>query len=355
MNRRQFISLTAGATVFGADKVLRAAPATSPVSFFLVGDTHYCADDGEATAMKAVSLQTNQSLVDWLNRLPGTDFPSDLGGGKVPDPAGVIHAGDLIDTGDKPRTTQVDRRVQTELSHFLADWGLHGSDGKLRWPVREIHGNHDSPGGDGPVISEIKARNKRRKGLTGISPNGLHYSWDWGPVHCVALGITVGTGADTSAQRRYAPMDSLPFLQDDLAKNVGKSGRPVILVHHVDVVRYSKEDGTKKGSSKGLAVEWDTAEVHKFFAALADYRIAGILYGHTHTRNLFRWVGTPDTKSPTGIPTINTDNAGHYNMKQQALTHLTLDDKELIVREFASPDRWVTGAWTPKVWRFPLA
>ncbi len=74
-----------------------------------------------------------------------------------------------------------------------------------------------------------------------LSENGLHYSWDWAGVHFVALGIVVGDAPEVTRKRRYAPLGSLPFLQQDLEKHVGKSGRPVVLVHHVDVHRYSDE------------------------------------------------------------------------------------------------------------------
>lgn len=51
--------------------------------------------------MQETSLKTNQGLLRWLNEIPGTPFPAGLGGGTVPLPMGVIHAGDIIDNGDK--------------------------------------------------------------------------------------------------------------------------------------------------------------------------------------------------------------------------------------------------------------
>jgi cytolysin (calcineurin-like family phosphatase) len=175
---------------------------------------------------------------------------------------------------------------------------LNGGDGALKWPVREVHGNHDSPRGDGPVISEIKARNRRRKGLKNVSPNGLHYSWDWGGVHFVALGIVVGDAATVSRTRRYAPLGSLPFLDDDLKQNVGNSGRPVVIVHHVDVARYS----TPVEDDVVLKHEWDYGDVRAFYETLKPYRVAGTLYGHTHVRNIFRWDGTKNMRAAGGIP-----------------------------------------------------
>lgn len=354
LTRRDFVlgTVTAGAGLAFAPLLRAADPVSAalgaPVSFFLIGDTHYCADEIEISAMKLSSAETNARLIGWLNRLPGTALPELAGGGSVAAPHGVIHAGDLVDNGDKGPGKHP--MAETEMAAFVANWGLNGGDGQLKWAVREIHGNHDSPRGDGPVISEIKARNRRRKGLKNVSPNGLHYSWDWGGVHFVALGIVVGDAATVSRTRRYAPLGSLPFLEDDLNKNVGDSGRSVVIVHHVDVARYS----VPVADDVAVKHEWDYRDALAFYEVLKRYRVAGTLYGHTHVRNIFRWDGTKNLRAASGIPSINTDNAGHYNDLKQAFLHLELDAKELRIREFATTDAWLTGRWTPQVWRFAL-
>lgn len=368
LNRRQFLQgaalSLAGAALGGAGcrapggagapgtsaaaAPVMPAPAEGTASFFLVGDTHYCADEVETSAMRARSVDVTGRLVGWLNELPGTAVPAEAGGGAVARPHGVIHAGDIVDNGDKgPRCYPM---AETEMKAFIADWGLNGGDGRLKWAVREVHGNHDSPRGDGPVIPELKARNRRRKELKAVSKNGLHYSWDWAGVHFVALGIVVGDSPKVSRVRRYAPMGSLPFLEADLAENVGRSGRPVVLVHHVDAARYAAvvEDEV------AVKNEWDYGDVQAFYEVLKPYRVAACLYGHTHVRNLFRWDGTRNQRAVAGIPSINTDNASHYGDLRQAFLHLEVDAKELRVREFATVDAWRTGAWTPQVWRFEL-
>ena len=142
------------------------------VSLLLVGDTHYCAQKENVQVMNEVSASYNAALVRQLNELPGTAFPDEVGG-VVPVPGGVIHAGDIVDNGDKGPDKHA--TAETEFAAFTADWGLNGGDGKLRWPVREVHGNHDSPRGDGPVIKGIKKRNQRRAGIVNRSANGLHY------------------------------------------------------------------------------------------------------------------------------------------------------------------------------------
>ena len=242
------------------------------------------------------------------------------------------------------------KMADTEMAAFTADWGLNGGDARLRWPVREVHGNHDGPRGETVVTDAIKARNKRRAGLANVSENGLHYSWDWAGVHFVALGIVVGDAPEVTRKRRYAPHGSLPFLVRDLAENVGKSGRPVVVVHHVDVARYSGP----VADDVAVKNEWDYGDVHAYHEALKPYRVAASLCGHTHTRNLFRWDGTKDTRAAKGSPFLNTDNAGHFNSVTQAFLHVEITPEQVRVREFATKDGWETGAWAAQEWKFAL-
>ena len=347
ISRRAFLgSLPVGAAL--VPQVLAQTSQSLGISFFVVGDTHYSAMQEDPSKMMDHSLQTNQSLLRWLNELPGKEFSANLGGGVIPEPEGVIHVGDIIDNGDKgPGKYPM---VATECAAFTRDWGLNGGEGLLRWPVREIHGNHDGPQGDTPMVKEIIARNKRRKGLLHVSDNGLHYSWDWGGVHFVALGIVAGDAPQVTRRRRYAPMQSLPFLQKDLQTHVGKSGKPVVLIHHVDVHRYSDTVADEKVKNH----EWDYGDAQEFYRIISPYRIAACICGHTHVRRMMRWDGTADVNTTRGVPFLNTDNAAHFHSPSQAVLHITLSGKEMIVREFATKDSWKSGEWTPQMWRYDV-
>lgn len=349
LSRRDFLGLAAAAPF--ANPLLAQQPAAAdPVAFFLVGDTHYLAARDKPNALTENSQITNSRLIEQLNRLPGTAIDERAGGGKVAAPRGVLHAGDLIDTGDK--TGPEARRMQEiEVAAYLADYGLTGRDGKLKCPVYEVHGNHDGPQGEGPMISSIRDRNKTRPGLVNVSQNGLHYSWDWGNVHFVCLGIVVGALKEPGRRRRYNPHDSYQFLVDDLAKNVAKTDKRVILMHHVDVARYSVECDANAAAG---AHEWDPCDVRGYYEALRDYKVLGILYGHTHARSVFRWNGTRKPAEKAGIPTFNNDNSAHFNSESQAFLYFEIGPREMIVREFATSDRWRTGSWTPTTWRFPV-
>jgi hypothetical protein len=347
LNRRNFL-LRLPVCAALAQRAVSAPGVVEGISFFVVGDTHYCARQEDPSLMMETSLQTNQALLRWLNELPGKEFPAALGGGAIPVPQGVIHAGDIIDNGDKgPGKYPM---VATECAAFVKDWGLNGGEGLLRWPVREVHGNHDGPQGDTPMVREIIARNQRRKGLLHVSDNGLHYSWDWGGVHFVALGIVVGDAPEVTRKRRYAPMGSLPFLEKDLKTHVGRSGKPVVLVHHVDVHRYSVAVEEEKVKHQ----EWDYGDAQAFYRTIAPYRIAACICGHTHVRRTLRWDGTGDMNARQGVPFLNTDNAAHFHSQTQAVLHVSIQGDAMIVREFATQDAWKTADWTPQQWRYTV-
>jgi cytolysin (calcineurin-like family phosphatase) len=351
ISRRAFLaSGAAGMLVVAGRGAEPKAPQAEPFSFFVIGDTHYLVERQKPGKLDERSALTTANLVKRLNGLPGTPIPEQAGGGTVASPRGLIHAGDLIDSGDK--TDETGRRMQKEeWKSYSADFGLDGKDGKLKYPVYEVHGNHDAPQGNGLVVEQITDRNKKRPGVSHVSKNGLHYSWDWGNVHFVNLGIVVGAVKGVKRKRRYAPLESLDFLETDLADKVGKSGRPVVLTHHVDVLRYAlNPDPDAPGTNK----EWDPCDVRAYYDLVKGYNVVAIFYGHTHSRNIFRWDGTAK-RAMKGIPVFNVAKASHFNGKEQALFYCQVTDRELIVREHVTPDRWESAHWTPQVWKVPLA
>ena len=348
ITRRCFLGTTAAATASLLAPRSRAVEPYS-LSFFVIGDTHYLANATKPGELDPISAATNAGLIETLNRLRGTTIPDAARAGNVGEARGVIHVGDLTDSGTVSDETHAAMQ-RTEVRAWLAAYGLNGEGGALKYPVYEIHGNHDSPNGEGIVLPHLVERNRQRAGVTNVSPNGMHYSWDWGPVHFVCLGLIVGTAKSVVRQRHYAALDSLDFLAGDLAEKVGDSGRPVVIVHHVDLGRYSLPLDTPEPEKK----EWDPADVHAYFEAIRRYKIAAIFYGHTHERSVFRWDGL-STKGGQGLPVFNNDNSAHFKFDEQAFFHVEMNERELLVREYKSEDRWQTAAWTPTSWSVPLA
>lgn len=320
------------------------------MAWFLIGDTHYFAVESSTSELDPRSDAACKGLIETLNVLPGTELPESVGGGHVAPIRGVIHAGDIIDTGDK-RGGVREAMQRTEWDHYAADFGLTGKEGRLRFPIYEVYGNHDSPSGEGLVIEALAERNRRRPDCV-VSPNGLHFSWDWDSLHCVNLGIVVGQDRTNPQRRRYNPMESLEFLIGDLKERVGDSGRPILITHHIDIVRYNKPcDATNEAN---LGMEWNPCDVAAYYEAIRGYNVVAIQYGHTHVRNILRWNGKPE-KSAEGIPLLNVDNGSHFSSGNQAFFYIELHGQTLHVRECATKDSWASHQWTPQVWKLLAA
>ena len=255
------------------------APAPPPgpvpardVTFLSTSDCHYREEDDPRGNHNAL----NRDSIEEMNRITEREWPEKLGGGRIDAPRGVLVLGDLIDDGDLARGGRSVSEAQYRL--FLADFGLGGGDGRLRYPVFEGWGNHDGP----PVGKEkhgfsfqkqLKARNQVRMTegrIQNLSPNGLHYSWDWDDVHFVQLNFY-----PANTQRKgvkyspvwHDPQGSLDFLKADLAARVGDSGRPVVLMAHC-----------------GFDTDWWVAEDWaEFYQAAKPYNVILYLYGHSGT------------------------------------------------------------------------
>lgn len=166
-SRRDFLktSATFASSLACTSPFAQETSAAEPVTrFFAIGDTHYFANEKSPTELTEASIANCQGLIDTLNALPGTAIPDSAGNGTVGPIQGVIHAGDIIDTGDKRGALQT-RMQQREWDGFTADYGLTGTEGRLKFPVYEVHGNHDSPSGEGLAIDGLIERTKKRQVL----------------------------------------------------------------------------------------------------------------------------------------------------------------------------------------------
>lgn len=350
--RREFLSTTTGFLLGAAAAPVVSASSAEPddrIAFFVIGDTHYLADKHSPTKLSVESEESTMRFLTALAGLPGSEIAAEAGGGRVAIPRGLIHCGDIIDTGDKNGGPH-EQMQRTEFAKFVEDYGLTGRDGKLPYPVYELHGNHDGPRGTGHAVEQIIERNRTRPGVVSTSDNGLHYSWDWGPLHCVCLGLTVGVGSGLTERRRYDPLGSVDFLAADLDRHVGRSGRPVVVAHHLDLARNCvpcvSDDPPK-------STEWDPCDVAAFYDAIGGYNVAAIFYGHTHGRAVHRWDGAT-AKAAEGIALFNVDDSSHFHGKAQGLFYVELTGRQLTVREYATRDNWQTAAWTPQSWNVPL-
>ncbi|HSU67117.1 MAG TPA: metallophosphoesterase, partial [Tepidisphaeraceae bacterium] len=266
-----------------AGPVLAQGPTTRDVTFFATSDCHYV----EPTR-KNNRNESNRNTIDEMNRITEAKWPAVLGGDAVHAPRGVCVLGDCIDDGDK--VVQGTNVSEQQYKFFVADFGLDGTDGRLKFPVFEGWGNHDGP----PIGKEthgfsfqahLKARNQSRLShgrISNLSSNGLHYSWDWDDVHFVQLNIYPADRQSEGA--RYSavwhnPQGALEFLKQDLAEKVGTSGRPVVLMSHC-----------------GFDTDWwFPVDWRAVYDAVKPYNLVLYVYGHTGT-GVRPWAPAGETK-----------------------------------------------------------
>lgn len=263
----------------------RDTTVSNDLTFFVVSDTHYAMDPGSYAGVRRT--------IDVMNWLPGETWPGELGGGTVRTPRGVLHGGDMINDGGAPDAAAVWRL-------FTGDFGVQG-EGRLCYPVFEAVGNHDA--GDGcPPQEGVKARNRERHGLSAVSSNGLHYAWDWGRVHFVCVNKYAGSSRDPAPpfnQDWNDPTHSLEFLADDLSRNVGSSGRPVILYQHYGWDGFSAGWGW-----------WSETDRTNTWRVIKPYNVVAYLHGHTHAATFMKWDGRDFHKEGQQMPAQGLDIIG---------------------------------------------
>ena len=267
------------------------------ITFFMGADLHYGSTSGTVPAAQLCS-----GVLDRMNALPGQSYPANVGGGVVDPPRGVLFLGDLTNWG-----------TAEEWAAFTNDWGLNG-DRRLSFPVYEGYGNHDFHDSWSSILEWFKARNPLRTGLSNISSNGYHYSWDWDFLHLVCLNIFPGNEPSTNFPW-LDPKRSLEFLADDLATRVGKSGRPVVLYHH-----YSLDAGNS-------GPWWEERQRENYFNVIKDYNVILILGGHTHSIDRLNW---------RGIDTFSVGTMGYYG--DFCVAHVTKTNLVVI-------ERIANGTW----------
>lgn len=241
-----------------------AAQAAPNFTFFFTADTHYGLDQWTDNEVR------NKATIARMNNLPGTNLPASLGG-VVGTPKGVLIGGDLTDTPEFKNFYGIHTSFPAlNRDGFNDNYAVDGS-GLLKYPVYEGYGNHDVDNTSySYTLQGIRERNLVRPDVTNLSGNQLHYSWDWEGVHFVNLNIYPGQNERSGY--------SLDFLMDDLAANVGDSGRPIVLMQHFGFDSFSDE-------------WWTPTEQQAFADAIEGYNVAGIFHGHLHTTRQYQWNG----------------------------------------------------------------
>jgi cytolysin (calcineurin-like family phosphatase) len=279
LSRRAFLRATAATAVLGGGATTRRR---RDVTFFVASDTHYGQEQWDNNE------SANKSAIALLNGLAGTPYPR-AEFGVVDRPRAVLVPGDLTDSGTASNLNGY--WLGKRHDGYVDDWPVNGGTGahQLRYPIVEGYGNHDVHNQTGDaVLHGIVARNQQSKLARTFSPDGLHSAWDWDDVRFVNVGLYPG-GAG------YA-RDSLAFLIADLAKNVGRSGRPVVVMQHYGFDAFSLEPRW-----------WTDAERAACGAAVKPYNVAAIFSGHQHWADRIAWNGINDYVLPRAKGDNGTD------------------------------------------------
>lgn len=225
-------------------------------SVIIMSDLHY-----DSTNVRKVVID---SVIQRINNLDNTEAGTGINS--------VLVLGDITQDGTEP-----------QWNNFVSAFGLNG-ESELKYPVYELPGNHDG-NIDGIVRESIRERNRLRDALTAVSENGLHYSWDVGEYHFVALGIYPGLEWDPDCEWCHYfkesfrdPEMSLEFLQKDLRDNVKSKDQPVVLLFH-----YGWDDFS--------LLWWTEDEQERFYREIKDYNVEGIFHGHDHAVEHYHWKG----------------------------------------------------------------
>jgi hypothetical protein len=269
------------------------APAFGDITFFIGSDLHYGYNLHAPTCD-----EISRGTLNRMNLLPGQAYPAAVGGGLVAAARGVLLIGDLTDLGGSAQWTD-----------FTNNWGLNG-ERLLSFPVYEGYGNHDTLGSR--PANSIKARNPSRTGVTNISTNGYHYSWDWDFLHLVCLNVFPGNEPGPNLLGGN-PRNSLQFLAEDLAQRVGDSGRPVVLYHHF-------------GFDSESLTWWTEQQRTNYYETIKNYNVIAIFAGHNHAANFIPW---------RGFDTFNDGTVGKFT-GNFLVAHVTRTNLVVVERTAAS-------------------
>ncbi|MBE0673514.1 MAG: metallophosphoesterase, partial [Bacteroidales bacterium] len=255
------------------------------ISFVVASDLHF-----DGTPEREMVFDTVISMINGSSEVISLNT-----GEKSPLPFGVFIPGDITESGK-----------EEQWSQFTGKFGLNGEK-ELLFPVYETFGNHDG-NADGVVRTDIKIRNSKRKGVTMISENGLHYAVKYKRSLFVVLGAYPGDEWDPNCEWCHyfkesfrEPEGSLAFLRSVLSEN-RKKGYPVYLFFHYGWDGFSK-------------LWWTAEEQAKFRDVLADSDIRAIFHGHDHAVESYKWMeydvfsaGSPQQGTKTGNFLFVTSN-----------------------------------------------
>jgi cytolysin (calcineurin-like family phosphatase) len=249
------------------------------ITFLVITDTHLHNGYGMTDAdhlhhTQAINMISNLGL-NW--RQAGAGFDNL--------PFAVSQPPSVVTTGDSTNYGQ-----EANLGAFRLLYEQGASTDAINYRVYPGLGNHD-------IADQCEFASCGRRMFDYISnvascftnmDSGSHnYSWDWGQFHMVQLNMWAGdTGLGTDTSTGYAPTHTsgLGWLSQDLANNVGTSGRPVILFQHFGWDYFSIFNNNSNGQADPW---WDSVARQQVLDIVKDYNVIALFSGHQHQTAMY--------------------------------------------------------------------
>lgn len=192
---------------------------------------------------------------------------------------GVIITGDLSQNTRKDELQKYKKLTEGYAGYLFDGLGNHDMEGSRHCGVWNISG----PGGGYAVCPEkYREYIQRSRSHRIVERQGINYSWNWDDVHFVQLNLYPGNAPNyvhDGGTGNLDPQNSLSFLENDLEKHVGASGRPVVLVHHYGFDDFSTQLNNPNRSEENW---WTEEERNAYWDMINSYNIAAIITGHYH-------------------------------------------------------------------------
>jgi cytolysin (calcineurin-like family phosphatase) len=260
--------------------------ATPGDTFFTSTDLHF----GSTTVSNADHVRQVRFMNQFANS--GRHWPAGVG---FPDEA--IHApAAIITTGDNVHDGQQD---EVGAYRLLFEQSWISESNKL--PVLLGLGNHDV-GNDCYKNNCAQrmfdyVREQAVGGVGSIDDGSRNYSWDWNGVHFLQLNKWAGDTQLGSGANGTTHDAGLAWLVNDLANNVGNSGRPVVIFQHFGLDPFSTGEPPNTNDPW-----WTAGQRLQFWNLIRTYNVIGMFTGHIHSTGIY------DFTEDDGLPSRHIDD-----------------------------------------------
>jgi hypothetical protein len=253
------------------------------VRFLATADPQYIQENGTGTDEAGIWNRNARDITWMAKNLVGT---GDRRGRR-----GVIVAGDLTQDAYYQLIDWYFQSLGGPAGRFdsVGGYGRFFYDGLGNHDyVLKFDGNGCELVGQCPkkLWDDVRERKRSTNYTHRAGGEAVHYSWDWHDVHFVQLNLAptdTPTGDPGTPSESFDTHNALTFLKNDLAWNVGSSGRPVVLIHHYGIDCFSTGYAEPHCAIfKPSAPWWSAQQREDYWAAIANHNVVALLTGHVH-------------------------------------------------------------------------